>query len=177
MKAPLTKDSSLSLFSHFIFQIYPKFHSNLMLSDSALLWSPPLYSRVVKYHFFCCFFCLFLVQPQMRKSKRNWAIFCPAGPKTPPTQTQAARRESWTGGPIFWRRWECSQHFPENAGVQTDRSWCEPVCHWPQVNYQESGRERRRLAQNWLHRHANPLALHSSWFSPDLESRRERFGV
>lgn len=34
MKAPLTKDSSLSLFSHFIFQIYSKFDSNLMLSDS-----------------------------------------------------------------------------------------------------------------------------------------------
>ncbi|TWW64724.1 hypothetical protein D4764_22G0003710 [Takifugu flavidus] len=34
-------------------------------------------------------------------------------------------KEPWTGGPIFWRRWEYSQHFRENTGVQTDRSWSQ----------------------------------------------------
>lgn len=167
-----------------------------MLSDSALLSSPP-YSRVVKYHFFfavfVCFWC-FGYKPGWEnvryverigthkrenaiRSKRNWTIFCPAGPQTPPTQAQSSQaKESWTGGPISWRRWECSQHFLENA-VSSDRPQLERA-GLPLTTGKLSGVwERWRLAQNWLQRHASPLALHSSWFSPDWESRRESFGA
>lgn len=101
-----------------------------------------------------------------RETERSSALLVPKLLQYPDPTIQA--KEPWTGGPIFWRRWECSQHFRENTGVQTDRSWSQLVCRWPQVNYQESGRERWRLAHNWLHQHANPLYF--SRFSPDLQS-------
>lgn len=185
------------IWSFFFLFFYSNFDSNLMLSDSVLLLSSLLYSRVVKYHFFfvvfACFWCFWCNHSRMRKCKvcgknrdtqernlgpiqekrSNLPPCCSRNSSNPDSSSQT--KESWTSGPIFWRCWECSQHFLKNAGVQTDRGWCEPLCHWPQVNYQESGRECRRLAHNWLHQHAHPLALHSSWFSPDLESRREKW--
>lgn len=156
--------------------IYSNFDSNLMSFDSYP--SPRGAVEWLNITFSCL--CLFLVQPRQsreeswsdpRETERSSALLVPKPLQCSHSTSQA--KESWTGGPSFWRCWECSQHFHKNTGVETDRSRSQLVCHWPQVNYQESGRERRRLAQNWLHQHANPLGLYFSWLSPDLESREQ----
>lgn len=33
------------------------------------------------------------------------------------------------------------------------------VCHWPQINYQESGREQMWPTPNWLHQHSLSVCL------------------
>ncbi len=33
------------------------------------------------------------------------------------------------------------------------------VCHWPQINYQESGREQMWPTPNWLHQHSLSLLI------------------
>lgn len=95
-------------------------------------------------------------EPGQTREKKKHLLPC-WFPKLQYPDSASPAKEPWTSWPIFWRRWECSQHFRENTGVQTDRSWSQLVCHWPHVNYQESGREPWRLAHNWLHQHANPL--------------------
>lgn len=62
-----------SIWSFFFPQINSNFDSNLMLSDSVLLLSSLLYSRVVKYHFFfvvfACFWCFWCIHSRVRKCK------------------------------------------------------------------------------------------------------------
>lgn len=39
------------------------------------------------------------------------------------------------------------------------------VCHWPQINYQESGREQMWPTPNWLHQHSVCLSFFPSCFA------------
>lgn len=83
-------------------------------------------------------------------------------PKTPPVS------RSNHSGQRALDRWanllETLGVFSALSGEHGSTDGPQLVCRWPQVNYQESGRERWRLAQ---HEHANPL--HFSRFSPDLQ--------
>lgn len=123
MRASLTKYSSLNFSWAYLAILFPKF-IQILIQTWCFLTQRCSYHRhrVVKYHFFfvvfVCFWC-FWCNPGWENvryvesigthgtensvwSKRNWAIFCPAVPENPSTQTQSSQtKESCTSGLIF----------------------------------------------------------------------------
>lgn len=94
------------------------------------------------------------------RSKRNGAIFCPAGSQNySNVRIQPFRPKS--PEPVGQSFGDAGS-VPSTLGRRREYRRTAAGLSWSQVNYQDSGREHWWLAHNWLHQHANPL--HFSWF-------------